>query len=87
MPFDNLLTLAQEAARSAGDHAKKHLGHAKSEFKPGNHIVTDLDRQCQKIIIDLIRSQHPGHGFIGEESQSGDSFLKEPPTSGNDICG
>ncbi|MCH7687880.1 MAG: hypothetical protein IH899_14550 [Planctomycetes bacterium] len=71
-------------ARIDGDHALKHLGRAKAEFKQQNHIVTDLDRQCQQLIIDHIRTHHPGHGFIGEESQTS-SFLKNPPAPDNDI--
>ena len=84
MSLDELLSIAEEAARIAGDHAKNHLGRTTTEFKTGDHIVTELDRQCQKLIIDLIRTHHPGHGFIGEESPSS-SFLKQPPAPGNDI--
>lgn len=84
MTYHELLTVAEDAARIAGDHALKHLGRAKAEFKQQNHIVTDLDRQCQQLIIDHIRTHHPGHGFIGEESQTS-SFLKNPPAPDNDI--
>ncbi|MCH9023334.1 MAG: hypothetical protein IID32_11325 [Planctomycetes bacterium] len=43
MSLDELLSMAVEAARIAGDHAKDHLGRTTTEFKTGDHIVTELD--------------------------------------------
>jgi myo-inositol-1(or 4)-monophosphatase len=79
-----LCTLAEDAARAAGDHALSLLGHAQIEYKPGNHIVTQADRQCQEIITDMIGQRYPHHGFIGEEGPNGQLF-KQSPTQGESI--
>ena len=84
MDYQELCILAQDAARVAGDHALSVLGHAQIEYKPGNHIVTQTDRQCQEIITDMIGKRHPHHGFIGEEGPNGHLF-KQPPTHGESI--
>ena len=78
MDFQDLLTTAEHAARTAGNHAMEVQGRARVELKPGNHIVTDADKKCQQIIIETISQQWPEHGFIGEEGNDGELFKKQP---------
>lgn len=77
-------TIAEQAARKAGRHAHASLGKAKIEYKLGNQIVTEIDRQCQQIIIDTITEHYPGHGFIGEEGHDAHLF-KHPPQNDQGI--
>lgn len=84
MEQQKLLTLAEAAARAAGDHALSLLGHAQIDYKPGNHVVTQADVQCQAMIIEMISEHYPHHGFIGEEGEKGELF-KQPPTEGESI--
>ena len=84
MDYQELLIVAQDAARMAGNHALSILGHAQIEYKPGHHIVTQADRQCQQIITEIIGQRYPHHGFIGEEGPDGQLF-KQPPSHGDSI--
>lgn len=84
MNYQNLAKLAENAAQIAGKHALSLLGKAKIDYKPGKHIVTQADQQCQKIIIDTISQQYPHHGFIGEEGSKGHLY-KQSPTQGESI--
>lgn len=84
MNIQKLIELAEKAAQAAGKHALSLLGKAQVEYKPGKHIVTQADRQCQKIITDTISQQYPHHGFIGEEGEEG-RLYRQPPTQGESI--
>jgi len=78
MVFQELLTTAKNAARSAGIHAVEAQSRARVELKPGNHIVTDADKKCQQIIIETISEKWPEHGFIGEEGKNGELYKRHP---------
>ena len=82
--LENILKLAQQAARLAGDHARSGIGSARISIKGADQIVTQLDEECQEIIIRHIRDHYPDHGLIGEEGPNG-QLLKHPPTDGNNI--
>ena len=79
-----MLSVAKHAARTAGRHAAQHQNEAASTLKPGDQIVTQLDHQCQALIIDHIRSNYPQHGFLAEEDTSA-PLLKLAPTGPDDI--
>ncbi len=82
MPWSQYLEAAIAATRAAGIHARNQQGTTAIEYKSGDQIVTEIDRQCQKMIVDAIRKVWPDHGFIGEEGEDGRLF-KIPP-SGSD---
>ena len=82
--LENILKLAQRAARRAGDHAHRGIGSARISIKGADQIVTQLDEECQEIIIRHIRDRYPGHGLIGEEGPNG-QLLKQSPTDGGNI--
>ena len=84
MAFEELMNIAKKAACRAGKHALWAQNRAKAELKPGNHIVTDADRQCQEMIIELISENWPDHGFIGEEGPDG-ALFKRPPEKGESV--
>jgi myo-inositol-1(or 4)-monophosphatase len=79
-----MLETAVAAARAAGRRAMEDINHAKAYAKTPSEIVTDCDLCCQQIIIDTIKQNFSGHGFIGEEGSEGKIF-KQPPHGGSDI--
>ena len=84
MNLNEILQLAQEAARAAGDYARSKIGSAQVSLKAAEQIVTQVDQQCQKMIVDRILEGFPDHGIIGEEGTA-DQTLKRPPTGDEDI--
>lgn len=78
------MLLAQQAARAAGQHAFHHQAAARAQLKFADELVTDVDRQCQQIIIDHIRRRFPDHGFLAEEASDA-PLLKIPPTGEDNI--
>ncbi|MFF8909735.1 inositol monophosphatase family protein [Streptomyces olivaceoviridis] len=69
----DLLELAQEAARRAGellrDGRPADLAVAKTKSSPID-VVTEMDIAAEKLITDLISGQRPDDGFLGEEGAS-----------------
>jgi myo-inositol-1(or 4)-monophosphatase len=65
-----LLELAQEAARRAGellrDGRPADLSVARTKSSPID-VVTEMDIAAEKLITDLISARRPGDGFLGEE--------------------
>ncbi|MBI2995063.1 MAG: inositol-1-monophosphatase [Gammaproteobacteria bacterium] len=71
------LTIGVRAARKAGDLIVRRLEQVQSipiDSKGRNDFVTEVDRQAEAVIIEIIRRTYPGHGFLAEESglHSGD---------------
>ncbi len=66
-PFKQLL---EETVREAGRYLHDHFGGQQAyTLKNGqSSIVTHLDVASEKLIIDRIRSRHPDHAIIAEES-------------------
>jgi myo-inositol-1(or 4)-monophosphatase len=83
MTFDNknlsrFLEAAVAAARQAGRLALDEIDSVKTYEKSPSELVTDADPKCQKIIIDTIAQNFPGHGFIAEEGKDGKLFKQSP---------
>ncbi len=76
--LSEILETAVVAARLAGQHAMEQIQYAKAVKKSENELVTQVDAQCQRIIIQRIREAYPDHGFIAEEGEKGKMF-KRPP--------
>ncbi|MFJ1968914.1 inositol monophosphatase family protein [Streptomyces sp. NPDC087903] len=68
-----LLELAQEAARRAGellrDGRPADLAVAATKSSPID-VVTEMDIAAEKLITDLISEHRPDDGFLGEEGAS-----------------
>ena len=63
------LAIATEAAREAGAMLKKKFGLAATiERKPDRSLVSNLDREAERIIIDCLHAALPDYAIIGEES-------------------
>lgn len=80
-----LLNIAVRAARSAGDAIVRYLGRLDSlavRDKGGDDPVSDLDREAEARIVDVIRHAYPDHAILAEESGhhpgSGYEWLVDP---------
>lgn len=65
------LQIAIQAARKAGDAMRRHIAQAGSNpvrEKGRFDYVSEVDQQCERIIIDTIRHAYPHHAILGEES-------------------
>jgi myo-inositol-1(or 4)-monophosphatase len=75
-----VLKIAEEAARKAGQYLLDNRGKADRETageKKKNDFVTEVDKTSEKMIIDHILSQYPDHRILAEESgaqQSSSAF-------------
>ena len=76
--ISRMLEVATVAARLAGQRAMEDIKYITPEIKNGSEIVTQADRNCQKIIIDRIKETYPDHGFIAEESEDGKELFQSP---------
>ena len=83
---ESLLDLAERAARAAGDMLRERAsGPAEgvSSKSSPTDLVSDADRDAEKLLIELISSERPDDGFVTEESegrpsQSGIDWILDP---------
>jgi myo-inositol-1(or 4)-monophosphatase len=62
------LTVAADAARKAGEMLKAHFGStANIEIKADRSLVTNHDKEAERIVIDMLQAAFPAYGIIGEE--------------------
>jgi len=64
-----MLETAVAAAREAGALQKERLwGEFSFSFKGEVDLVTEVDRACEEMIVNRIRSAFPSHSFLAEEN-------------------
>ena len=66
-----MIDTAIEAAREAGKLLRLHLGRVKDiRQKSGQekNLVTEIDRQSEEVIKQIIGRRHPSHSILAEES-------------------
>jgi myo-inositol-1(or 4)-monophosphatase len=64
----NYLEIAVRAAREAGTLQKERLySEHEIRFKGETDLVTEIDRQCEALIVDVIRKAWPDHDILAEE--------------------
>lgn len=67
----NPLDIAVDLARKAGAIQMAHLGKAHTiDYKGPINIVTEVDAQCEKLIVDGLIAAFPDHGIVAEEGSS-----------------
>ncbi|MBN2119991.1 MAG: inositol monophosphatase [Candidatus Omnitrophica bacterium] len=63
-----MIEVAKDAAKKAGDFLLSNFGKIKDIISKGDrNLATNLDREAEKIIVDMIAKEYPGHGILGEE--------------------
>ncbi len=65
------LATAEEAVREGGAVLVKMLGRAKVREKGPADLVTEADIRSQETVRRIVLGAFSGHGFIGEEDDSG----------------
>lgn len=64
----NYQRFAEETACQAGAFLKRHLGKVKRVSCKGRmNLVTDIDTECERLIIDRISRSFPDHQLLSEE--------------------
>jgi myo-inositol-1(or 4)-monophosphatase len=69
MQLDNYLAIAIRAARESGKIQLEWLGKEKRvEFKGEINLVTEVDRICERRIVEIIKEAFPEHNILTEET-------------------
>lgn len=75
--YNNYLQEAVSAARIAGQYQKSRVASSLSiEMKGDKNLVTEVDKESERLIVEHLLSCFPGHDIIAEEGdylQSGSS--------------
>jgi myo-inositol-1(or 4)-monophosphatase len=67
--LQNYLETAVWAARAAGDIQRKKLwSELAVDFKGETNLVTEVDRSCEELIVNTVRSEYPGCDILAEEN-------------------
>lgn len=68
--MDPMLNMAIRAARAAGDLIVRYVDRVDSlkiTPKGRNDFVSEVDRQAEREIVNILQKAYPSHGFLGEE--------------------
>ena len=70
--IDEVFEFMKDTARKCGEVIKSAFDQPKTvETKDGPvDLVTQTDKKVEKIIIESVKNNYPGHLFIGEESSA-----------------
>jgi myo-inositol-1(or 4)-monophosphatase len=64
----NFLSIAWEAATVAGTLIREHWQEPKNiDYKGAIDLVTSVDRQCERRIVEVLRNYFPNHSILAEE--------------------
>jgi len=66
-----MLNIGVRAARAAGRVITKHMNHLDSvriDKKGRNDFVTEVDREAEAAIVEVLNKAFPDHSILGEES-------------------
>jgi len=69
-----LLQTAIQAATEAGGFLKAHVGKVKNvriKEGEGRNLVSEVDQNSERMIIDMILSRYPDHSILAEEGGTG----------------
>ena len=69
---DEILAVAKQAALQAGELVRKKWSEPRQISEKGfRDLVTDADHASQALIVEMIQSRFPEHGFLVEEEVLG----------------
>ena len=72
--LEELLPVAEEAARLGGRILLDWRSRFSVQEKGRNDFLTDADLASQEAVQSFLAARCPHHGFLGEESRTGDVF-------------
>jgi len=61
------IEFVKQVAREAGERALGMVETMRSEIKPDNSYVTDIDRAIEQFVRRRLAERYPDFGFLGEE--------------------
>jgi myo-inositol-1(or 4)-monophosphatase len=62
--LDTAVEIAREAGALLSRYLERHIGF---ELKGEHDLVTEADRQSEKLIVERLRSRFPAHSIVAEE--------------------
>jgi myo-inositol-1(or 4)-monophosphatase len=72
--LDQIKEIAFKAAREAGALLRERVGKIRNiDYKSAFNIVTDVDRESERLVIDIINKAFPDDQILGEESGAHDA--------------
>ena len=64
-----MIEVAKAAAKKSGDFLLSNFGNVKDVFSKGDrNLATNLDKEAESMIVDIIAREFPSHGIIAEEN-------------------
>ena len=78
MQNEGMLNMAIKAARDAGKIqviAFRDRSNLQISNKSLGDYVTEVDKECERVILETLKTAYPDHAFLGEES--GESGKKD----------
>ena len=72
--IQQLLATCEQAAKAGAEQLMQWRGRFATREKQARDLVTDADLASQKAINEVILSQFPDHGFLGEEDPNPDQL-------------
>jgi myo-inositol-1(or 4)-monophosphatase len=74
--MDHAIETAIKAAKTAGNLLKERAGKIKNiDYKGAFNLVTDVDRESEKLIVSILRTEFPEDDILGEEGGAQNSGL------------
>jgi fructose-1,6-bisphosphatase/inositol monophosphatase family enzyme len=85
LDLQRCLDVAVQASKAAGDLIEQgfYAQNKNVQHKGAVDLVTETDKQAEKIISEMLHSAFPDHAFIGEETAAaagGQGTLTDTPT-------
>ncbi len=71
--FDEMEAVARRAIFGAGEIIREHIGRVAASWvhsKGPSDYVTEVDRRCESLILELIREHFPDHHIMSEETEN-----------------
>jgi histidinol phosphatase-like enzyme (inositol monophosphatase family) len=84
MPFEREIEVGRRAATRAAELALRHqAAGVRAETKPDDSPVTIADKECERLIAEMLETAYPDDGVLGEEgsrkeSKSGRRWIIDP---------
>ena len=69
--LDKIETIARKTIFEAGELIRQHIGHVAGSWvhsKGPSDYVTEIDKRCERLIVEAVRDNFPDHHIMAEES-------------------
>ena len=70
---DKIETVARKIIIEAGELIRQHIGHVAGSWvhsKGPSDYVTEIDKRCERLIVEAVRDNFPDHHIMAEESEN-----------------